>query len=120
MHRESTHDLDMGAIEPNGSPFRATRKVVWHATVDAYRLECVSSVPSPSATVVSVVENDVTIEQHDLPHSASSDEVRELADRLWTQHLSRAIESARRRWRGGSDACLTTGRVPPDPAPDQL
>ena len=115
-----THDLDMGAIEPNGSPFRGTRQVVWHATVGTYRLECVSSAPSPSATVVSVVENDVPIEQHDLPHSASSDEVGDLADRLWAQHLSRAIESARRRWRGGSDACLTTGRVPPDPAPDQL
>ncbi len=108
----------VGAIEPTGSPLRGTRKVVWHATVGTYRLECVSSAPSPSATVVSVVENDVPIEQHDLPHSASSDEVRDLADRLRTQHLSRAIESARRRWRGGSDACLTTGPVPPDPAPD--
>ena len=54
-----------------------------------------------------VVENGTPIEQHDVPHPESSDEVRELAERLRLEHMSRAVVVAQRLWRGGSTACLT-------------
>ncbi len=97
----------MGAEKPENSPLRGTRTVVWQAAVGSYRLECVAWSASPTATVITVVENDTSIEQHDLEHPASSDEARELADRLRVQHLSRAVATARRLWRAGSAACLT-------------
>ena len=79
----------------------------WNAAVGSYRLECVSSSSSTSTTILSVVENGTPIEQHDVPHPESSDEVRELAERLRLEHMSRAVVVAQRLWRGGSTACLT-------------
>lgn len=71
-----------------------------------------------SADTVGRRENGLSLEEQELIDTASSDEVEAAVVSLRQQYEPRISEVARRAWRFGRNACLTTSWCPREPSPD--
>jgi hypothetical protein len=94
-----------------GAPWRGTPKsVTTELSVQ------VRQAGEPS--VVSVVENGQYVEREELVAGASASEVDEAALLLRQRHEPHIAGIAKRAWRFGRSACLTTSWAPRTPAPE--
>ena len=92
--------------------------VAWHAAIGDYRIICTVVTRPGRAPILSVVENGLRLEEQELIDAASSDEVEAAVVSLRQQYEPRISEVARRAWRFGRNACLTTSWCPRVPSPD--
>lgn len=91
--------------------------VAWHAAIGDYRIICTIVPRSGEASTVSVVENGERLEHQEL----ATGEAEQAALRLRHEYEPRITGVAKRVWRFGRDACLTTSwypvvKPPEDPA----
>lgn len=91
--------------------------VAWHAAIGDYRIICTIVPRSDEASTVSVVENGERLEDQEL----ATGEAEQAALRLRHEYEPRITGVAKRVWRFGRDACLTTSwypvvKPPEDPA----
>ena len=92
--------------------------VAWRAAIGDYRIFCTVVTRPGRAPVLSVVENGQSLEEEELIDAATSDEVEAAVVSLRRQYEPRISEVARRAWRFGRNACLTTSWCPRVPSPD--
>ena len=92
--------------------------VKWHAAIGGYRIVCRVVIREDEPTVVSVVENGQSVEQQELEAGASSRHVEEAALLLRRRYEPRIAAIAKRTWRFGRSACLTTSWAPRTPSPE--
>ena len=90
--------------------------VAWHAEIGDYRIICTVVRQAGEPSVVSVVENGQYVEREELVAGASASEVDEAALLLRQRHEPRIAGIAKRAWRFGRSACLTTSWAPRTPA----
>ena len=102
---QTSHTLDGGTV-------------AWHAAIGGYQIVCtvVARVAMPS--VVSVVENGRHVERQELGVGASASEVDQAALLLRQRYEPRIAGIAKRAWRFGQNACLTTSCPPRTPSPE--
>ena len=92
---QSTQTLDAGTV-------------AWYAAVGGYRIVCTIATSSGGASTVSVVENGERLEHQELATGEADQE----ALRLRHEYEPRITGVAKRVWRFGRDACLTTSWLP--------
>lgn len=92
--------------------------VAWHAAIGDYRIMCTVKSRPGSAPILSVVENGRHLAQQELVEGASGDDVEAAVVSLRQQYEPRISHVARRAWRHGRNACLTTSWYPREPSPD--
>ena len=93
--------------------------MAWLAAIGCdYRIICAIVTRTGKAPLVSVVENGQSLEQQELVAGASTGEVEAPALRLRQQYEPRIAGVAKRTWRFGRGACLTTSWSPRVPSPE--
>ena len=92
--------------------------VAWHAAIGDYRIICTIVRRAGEPSVVSVVENGQHLDRQLLADDASAEEAEEAALLLQKQYEPRIAGIAKRTWRFGRNACLTTSWTPRTPTPD--
>ncbi len=92
--------------------------VAWHAAIGDYRIICTIVMRAGEPSVVSVVENGQHLEREELVVGASEGEVEEAALLLRQRYEPRIEGVAKRTWRFGRNACLTTSWAPRTPTPE--
>ena len=92
--------------------------LAWHAEIGDYRIICTVAIGTDEPSVVSVVENGHHVERQELVAGAPASEVEEAALLLRQRYEPRIAGVAKRAWRFGRNACLTTSWAPRTPAPE--
>ena len=82
--------------------------VAWHAAIGNYRITCSLVERSAEVLVLSVAEKGETLQVQELAARASATDVHDAALRLREQYIPRILNAAKRQWRLGGIACLTT------------
>lgn len=92
--------------------------VAWRAAIGGYQIVCTMVVRAGKPSVVSVVENGQYVERQELDVGVSASEVDRAALLLRQRYEPRIAGIAKRAWRFGRNACLTTSWAPQTPSPE--